>query len=283
MSKHKIYLQTLENISALYDKNEGAAITHLLFEKIAEIQQVTNIQNITYDPTTLEFIDTQVAALKNHQPIQYVLGEAWFYNRKYIVNPDVLIPRPETEELVDWIVKENTHQSNLQIIDIGSGSGCIAISLALAFQNCRVKAIDVSNEAIAVIEKNALGLKANNLETFSLNFLDDSNWNGFERFDIIVSNPPYIPENETGTLDKHVLDWEPGLALFVPSKDPLLFYKKLADFGKFHLTNTGKIYMECHYLYAIASEKYFQEMGYETQLKKDMQGNERMLKAWLKN
>jgi len=219
-------------------------------------------------------------ALKKNIPLQYILGEAWFYDLKFYVNPHVLIPRPETEELADLIIKEN--KTAASILDIGTGSGCIAITLKNKLSQAQVFACDISKEALAIAEKNA---KANTAPVtfFEADVLSTEAFqkNNLNRFDVIVSNPPYIKESETPTLEKHVLDQEPHLALFVKGNDAIIFYKKIIDLCHEMLLAKGCLYFELNPLTADAVKDYAHASAlFETvALITDMSGNTRFLKA----
>lgn len=222
-----------------------------------------------------------------HKPVQYVLGEAWFMGYRFFVDENVLIPRPETEELVAFVVENiasttNISVAELNILDIGTGSGCIPVLLKKQFPQAKICSIDVCNAALQVAVKNAAALQAS-IHFIHLNFLEEANWQSMPVFDIIVSNPPYIPLTEKAALDKNVTAWEPGTALFVPDNDALLFYKKIAHFGKNHLAPGGKIFVETHQDYALTTKKMFEEKGYTALPKKDINGNDRMLMVWIEN
>jgi release factor glutamine methyltransferase len=193
------------------------------------------------------------------------------------VNESVLIPRPETEELVDWIRNENDLNKNLQILDIGTGSGCIAISLKHEFPFATVDAFDISNEALETARKNAAqnGLEVNFSEVDILNApAFDKKW------DIIVSNPPYVLENEKLQMHSNVLEYEPHLALFVPDNDPLLFYREIALFAKKQLNANGKLYFEINRAYGQATVDMLSELGFQhIELRKDISGNDRMVRG----
>jgi release factor glutamine methyltransferase len=218
--------------------------------------------------------------LLQHKPVQYVLGEAWFYNMKLKVNEQVLIPRPETEELVQLVL---THVAANQvaaptILDIGTGSGCIAIALMKNIPAAIVTAIDVSGEALLVAKENAID-QDTTIQFFQTDFLNEAQWPVLPTFDIIISNPPYIPINEKEKLDINVTAFEPHHALFVPDNAPLLFYEKIATFGKTHLNPGGKIFMETHEDYAQETADLFSPFYSEVAIKKDIFGKERMVVA----
>ena len=191
-----------------------------------------------------------ISRLNAHEPLQYILNEAWFYGRKFFVDPSVLIPRPETELLVEESIKYLESFRNCQprlrgqggrILDIGTGSGCIAISLALKFPNAHVTGIDISDKALTVAKRNATELKAN-VQFEQIDILKESNVMG--KFNLIVSNPPYISTLEKPSMAKNVVDYEPHLALFAPEKDPLIFYRAIAKASKALLTPNGVVLVE---------------------------------------
>lgn len=215
--------------------------------------------------------------LQRYEPIQYILGETEFEGMTFHTAPGVLIPRPETEELVDWI---STGEHPESLLDIGTGSGCIAISLSRKFPDTRVEAWDISDEALRIAEEN------NRLNHTSVCFKkrDVINYQPQEEdkatFDTIVSNPPYVTEKEKETMEKNVLDWEPATALFVPDNDPLRFYRAIARLGNRLLRTGGKLYFEINYLYAKEMQTMLMEEGYtHVIIKKDMFGKDRMISA----
>ena len=186
-----------------------------------------------------ERISDIVSRLRRHEPLQYIVGTALFHGHKFKVTPAVLIPRPETEQLVDLIVDENT-ASDLRVLDMGTGSGCIAISLARALKFAQVDAFDISQDALAVARENAADLKVK-VRLFQSDMLAPQ---PAARYDIIVSNPPYICWSERESMERNVLDYEPGQALFVPDNDPLLFYKAIAPYAAQSLERGGRLYLE---------------------------------------
>lgn len=285
LSLRMTYAQTeadlITSLQQLYDVDESATIANWVLEDITlhNRQQRRRLKTEIVSPEMLDQLETAKLELLQHKPVQYVLGYSWFCNMKFLVNEAVLIPRPETEELVEWIV--NRYKNNtvpLQVLDIGTGSGCIPITIKKMLPNAIVSSLDVSSEALQLAEKNA---EINNAEVlfFQINFLNETNWQLSGKYDVIVSNPPYIPIQEKASLNKNVTAWEPELALFVPDNDPLLFYKKIAGFGKIHLQNGGTLFMETHQDYAGAVKELFICNGYTTELKKDMHGNERMIRV----
>ena len=225
-----------------------------------------------------------VDRLRNHEPIQYILGETEFFGMPIIVNKQVLIPRPETEELVSWII-DDVDKKETTILDIGTGSGCIAISLAKKLNNAVVSAIDISNKAIEVAKKNAL-INNVNVEYSSvdvLNFEDklvlQDKWKS--KFDIIVSNPPYVRMQEKKLMQLNVIDHEPDIALFVEDDDPLLFYRRISELSRQYLKHNGTLYLEINEYLGVEMEKMLNEAGFKhVELKKDMFGKNRMIKCW---
>ena len=223
-----------------------------------------------------QFQDYRVA-LSAGKPVQYVLGEAWFAGLRFIVNEHTLIPRPETEELIEWI-KEIASSSPISILDIGTGSGCIPITLKKMFPDWHICAIDLSEEALSVARENARQ-QGVAIDFMQMDFLNEENWKKLPTFDIIVSNPPYIKVSESMSMAKHVLDHEPHLALFVPDEDALIFYKKIATFGSSHLHNPGLVFLEINQLLGDAVADTFSAEQYSAEVRKDVHGNDRMVKA----
>ena len=281
---YKNFQQQLQNI---YSNNEAAVITEWVFETVASIKRFDILklpdQQLNNETTCLP--DRQVQQLNNclhqllqHKPVQYVLGEAWFYKMKLKVNEQVLIPRPETEELVQWILETTASKKINTLLDIGTGSGCIAITLQKTMVGLNSTAIDVSENALAIAKENAAS--QNVLINFiQLDFLDEAVWKQLPLFDTIVSNPPYIPLAEKDMLDKNVTAWEPHSALFVPDSSPLLFYQKIAAFGLTHLNEGGNIFAELHENYAAQTAAVFSKYYSTVEIKKDISGKERMLMA----
>lgn len=225
----------------------------------------------------LDKIDKVVEELKKSRPVQYIFNEARFHGHDFYVDGSVLIPRPETEELVDIIVDENG-LSDLSVLDAGTGSGCIAISLALALKFPEVTAVDISEKALEVARRNAAALNARNIDFVCCDMLDMPVEVG--KYDIIVSNPPYIAESEKAGMDRNVLDYEPSGALFVPDDDPLRFYKALSRFGADALKPGGRLYFEINSRFPAEIKKMLDADGYvDVELLRDMQGLWRFARA----
>ncbi len=277
--QYRFFLQQLQTI---YTLNEATAITDWVFESLAGIKRFDIIKNPAQvlPASNTELLNSTLIALLQHKPVQYILGEAWFYNLKLKVNENVLIPRPETEELVELVLSKamNIKNTTPVLLDIGTGSGCIAIALKKNMPAAIVTAIDVSKEALQIAKENAANQNTN-IQFLETNFLDETQWPALPMFDIIISNPPYIPINEKEKLAINVTAFEPHQALFVPDNSPLLFYEKIAAFGKTHLTINGKIYMETHEDFATKTAALFSQFYKEVIIKTDIFGKERMVVA----
>ena len=224
----------------------------------------------------MKIYDAALVKLREGHPIQYVTGVSYFYNLKLKVNKDVLIPRPETEELVHLILSEKLPLES-RLLDIGTGSGCIAIALKKKRNDFLVQALDVSTEALRVgkinAEKNEVKVKF-----LQVDFLNELAWENFGLFDVIVSNPPYISRGEQAEMSTSALSFEPKMALFPASEDVLIFYRKIAEFAREHLAEGGKIYLECNEFNASEVLAIFKKKGYDkVDLRKDLQGKDRML------
>ncbi len=280
MTLNELYRLYLHDLKDIYPENEAADITKLVFESVAGISRADVIRNpekLLNEPLT-STLKKHLADLKTHQPVQYVIGEAWFYQMKFKVNPAVLIPRPETEELVTGVIEVLKDNPNAAVLDIGTGSGCIPIALKKNMPGAAITAIDVSKEALEVAKENAASHHTAILLK-QLDFLDEQAWNELGSYDIIVSNPPYIPLGEKALLDTNVTAFEPHTALFVPDNTPLIFYEKIAAFGKSHLKENGQVMMETHEDFAMQVLQLFSASGYDAAIIKDMSGKERMVVA----
>ncbi len=266
-------------LQGLYPDSEIKSFTYLIIEKLTGFSRTQIIvnKNTLFSLKQHHEIESFIEKLKRFIPIQYILEETEFYNLNFIVNDSVLIPRPETEELVDWIQKDNERNAMLSILDIGTGSGCIAISLKQQFPNACVDAFDISEKALETANRNA---KRNNLVVgFSIvDILKQPDIS--QKWDIIVSNPPYIPEAEKSEIHANVLDYEPHLALFVPTNNPLLFYREIGVFAQKHLKKNGKLYFEIHRDAGLSCVNLLKEKGFQNiELRKDISQNDRMIKA----
>jgi len=266
-------------LQGLYPDTEIKSFSNLIIEKVSGFSRTEIIvnKNTLFSVEQRHVIENFIEKLKEYVPIQYILGETEFFGLPFQVNESVLIPRPETEELVDWIRNENDRNANPSILDIGTGSGCIAISLKHEFTNATVDAFDISEKALETAQNNAT---LNKLEvTFSK--VDILNTPEMEqKWDIIVSNPPYVTELEKSEISPNVLDYEPHLALFVPDNDPLLFYRCIAIFAQQHLKPKGKLYFEINRQFGKATVDLLTAMGFgNVELRKDISGNDRMIRS----
>ena len=221
--------------------------------------------------------------LRKNEPIQYIRGAANFLSRPFYVAPGVLIPRPETEELVELIIHENELDAP-RVLDVGTGSGCIAVSLSLDIPHARVSAWDVSDEALDIARRNNAALSAA-VSFEKRDVFADADRQGMsdiqDVFDVIVSNPPYVTESEKEAMEPNVLDWEPGLALFVPDNDPLRFYRRIAALGRTLLAPDGKLYFEINRRYGVQTVSMLTDLGYRNpRVIKDISGNDRIVTAY---
>jgi release factor glutamine methyltransferase len=276
--------QFIQTLSPIYGEGEAESFFYLILEEKQQLKRI----DLALQPDLL-FSEGDVAVwnsileqLKLEIPIQYLLGKTSFYGLDFEVNKNVLIPRPETEELVDWIISNSQtigQSKNLRILDIGTGSGCIAISLAKNLPNAQVFAIDVSEKALATAKKNADSnevkvtfISQNILETFDLG----------QEFNIIVSNPPYVRNLEKQEIKKNVLDNEPHLALFVEDNDALIFYRKIAELAQKNLSTSGQLYFEINQYLGKEMISLLEELNFKNiDLRQDIYGNDRMILGFL--
>jgi release factor glutamine methyltransferase len=276
-----------KELDSIYGKEEVGSFFFLCTEHYLNLPRFQFVlqPEFTITKTEYDVFFKTLEDLKHQKPIQYILGETEFYGLPFKVNENVLIPRPETEELVDWILKSCSKQSKtsrLNILDIGTGSGCIAISLAKNLPDAKVYALDVSKEALEVAKHNA---ELNNVEiTFieanilnaSSRYLDFKNM----EFDVIISNPPYVRHLEKVEIQPNVLDNEPHLALFVENENPLQFYKAITDFAVDNLKQKGELFFEINQYLGEETKQLLIDINFEDiELRKDLNGNDRMLKG----
>ncbi len=277
----ELYRNFLLQLQGIYELSEAITITDWAFEKIASLKRSDILKKPTQqlNPSTIRSLNDALGELLEHKPIQYILGEAWFYNMKLKVNDQVLIPRPETEELVEWIIlNRKSKLTDPSMLDIGTGSGCIAIALKKNLVASKITAIDQSEKALVVAKRNAL-LHNTTIHFLQLNFLDESQWDKLPLFDVIISNPPYIPMKGKTGMAKNVVNFEPHTALFVPDENPFIFYEKIAAFGKTHLQLNGQIFVEINEHFAKEVFTIFKNNFTEVQIKRDLSGKERMIMA----
>jgi len=283
MTIHLAYQQLLARLYEIYDNREAANIADMVIEHVTGQRKIDRIvyKDLPVDEIQQSKLEKIVKELLGPRPVQYTIGEAWFMNMKLSVNESVLIPRPETEELVAWILEDikTSCKKEVSLIDIGTGSGCIPIAVRKKIPETAVSAIDISDEALQVARLNSIAQKVL-VDFLHVNFLDKKQWNQLGSYDVIVSNPPYIKQSEEAAMKENVLKYEPAIALFVPNDDALLFYKTIAKFSQTHLKQAGSVYVEINEALGDEVVNLFKEKGFnEVILKKDMQGKDRMVKA----
>ncbi|HNK61372.1 MAG TPA: peptide chain release factor N(5)-glutamine methyltransferase [Chitinophagaceae bacterium] len=274
------YLLT-NKLRIIYDESEATTIAEMVMENLTGSPRVERMKykHVELSKDETNKLNHYLERLLKNEPVQYILNEAWFGGFKFYVDENVLIPRPETDELVEWVITDCKFPiSELSILDIGTGSGCIPVTLKRRLRKAMVSACDISEAALKVAQKNSNTMNVD-IQFLCLDFLHPSNWPQLPEVDIIISNPPYIPIKDKSTIEANVLAYEPHTALFVTDDDPLLFYKAIAVFGKTHLKSSGVIYCEIHESMGDAVAKIFNANGYQCLLKQDMQEKTRMIKA----
>ncbi len=280
MQLRQLHRDFLNEVKLLYNEHEAMVITSMVFEAVLGVDKLTLAQNGA-DEILKEWqlaTEASLEQLRQHVPVQYVTGVAWFFGLHFKVNPAVLIPRPETEELVSHVISFCKANHTNSLLDIGTGSGCIPISIKKNLPALNVSAIDISLDALNTARANA-NKHAVEINWIQQDFLDRNAWQTFKLFDVIVSNPPYIPATEAGQLDKNVTAHEPHIALFVPDNNHLIFYENIALFASEHLSAAGKVFVECHEKYAQEVADLFDQRGFEAVVEKDFYEKERMVMA----
>lgn len=285
--KIKIYRnQFIQELTPIYDSGEAESFFYLILEERHQLKRIDLALNpdLSFSIEEIQLWNSILEQLKKELPIQYLLGKTSFYGLEFEVNENVLIPRPETEELVEWIIesqKSKVKSQKIKILDIGTGSGCIAISLAKNIPNAQVYAIDVSETALATAKKNAENndvnvtfISKNILEVITLSAVEGID----QQFDIIVSNPPYVRELEKREIKKNVLDNEPHLALFVDDNDALVFYRKIAELALQNLSPNGLLFFEINQYLGKETVDLLEKMNFKNiELRKDIYDNDRMI------
>lgn len=280
-----------DSLQGIQDEQEIESFFFILTEYLHNLKRVDVALNPNFELSEddVEKWNVILAELQLEKPIQYITGEAWFFGLRFEVNENTLIPRPETEELVDWILSSSItqHPTPLTILDIGTGSGCIPISLKANLPQANVSTIDVSEKALEVAKRNAElnkvevnFIQSNILEVEDLSQLQTPNFQLPASIDIIVSNPPYVRNLEKEEIKKNVLDYEPHLALFVEDTDALLFYRKIAQLALKNLSPNGLLFFEINQYLGEETVELLENLGFKNiELKKDMYGNDRMIKC----
>jgi release factor glutamine methyltransferase len=272
----------LASLTALYEDREAASICSLVMERLTGMQKGKRLLYKTdlFSDSQQDQFRNFLNDLETGRPVQYVLGEAWFGGLVFQVDENVLIPRPETEELAQWLLQDTLKaEPGLKVLDIGTGSGCIAVYLSSQRKNFSMVALDISQLALEIAKKNAAKY-ASPIEFLQIDIRDPKDWSSIPQVDLIISNPPYIPVKQRKILDKHVRDFEPGLALFVPDEDPILFYKVVGEYAIQRLKSGGAVFLEIHHDFAKEITEWYTTHGFTLELRKDSSGNNRMIKAW---
>lgn len=273
-----VFQDFVKDLAKVYSEREATNIVSIVFEDVFLCKNPNNQQNwSSKEENKLQEI---LPRLLQAEPWQYVVGEADFYGLKFSVDSAVLIPRPETEELVDWIIKEYRDQP-VKILDIGTGSGCIAVTLAKHLPKAQVYACDVSPEALQIAQQNAAKNQVN-IDFIQQNILDESKWSDLAKldFEVVVSNPPYITQAEQHKVGKNVLEHEPHLALFVDNEDPMQFYAAIAKFAHQNLQAQTSVFFELNEAYAKETEEVLSTYNFnEIMLRQDFFGRDRMLRG----
>jgi release factor glutamine methyltransferase len=325
MTVYEAQQQLQTALADLYDNREAANIADWVMEHVTGLRKIDRIMHkqSPLAPERADRLQEYTRQLLSHKPVQYVLHEAWFCGMPFYVDEHVLIPRPETEELVEWVLenarqwavgsgqRENARQkaegrgqrdvgnrqfptsrgrlaidnnpktpASLRILDIGTGSGCIPVSLKKKLPQAEVYACDVSEGALNVATRNAAEQQTP-IHFLQVDFLEPDSWLSLPEVDIIVSNPPYIPQSDKNTMLQNVLAYEPHLALFVPDNDALVFYDAIARFAQRTLSNHGCVFVEIHEDLGQKTKELFESKGFYAEVKKDFQGKDRMVKAVL--
>lgn len=274
-----------DKLSSLYPITEIDSFFYLLIEEYLGLQRIDLIMNADHivEVAKLNVLNDALTRLKQHEPIQYIIGSTEFFGLPFLVNRNTLIPRPETEELVEWVLNEIDNlgftDKKLSILDIGTGSGCIPISLKKKLPKIQVSAIDISKKALDIASQNAL-LNQVEIEWIQQDILTSNALTN--SFNIIISNPPYVRELEKNRMQKNVLDFEPSSALYVDDSDPLIFYQKIAELAKTHLFSEGLLFFEINEYLGEETMRIIKNKGFSSvEIKNDIFGKQRMICARL--
>jgi release factor glutamine methyltransferase len=262
--------QLISSLGTIYDDREASSIASLVMEKLTGASKSLRvIHKLNEVPEEQEILFRKwFEELMLNRPVQYVLGEAWFSGLRFYVDERVLIPRPETEELVAWVLEdlEPLLTEDFKILDIGTGTGCIPVSIGKKRKDLRLLACDFSIPALEVARKNSQDNQVP-IEFIYADMLSNSSWDLIPAINMIISNPPYIPGQQRAVLDKHVRNFEPAIALFVPDEDPIVFYKQIGLLAKKKLIGGGKVFLETHHDYSKAVVTWYKENGFTVELR----------------
>ncbi|WP_448529599.1 peptide chain release factor N(5)-glutamine methyltransferase [Raineya sp.] len=275
MSVKKILFEVKERLNAYFSPSEADFLAFILLEKVTQLSKTQILLNtaFTFTQAQQELLENNLQRIIAQEPWQYVVGEIDFLGSKLKVNSAVLVPRPETEEWVQKLIQKHKNQNFRHILEIGTGSGCIAITLAKAFPDAELTALDISQEAINLAFQNSLNNKV------GINFLhlDFLTWQTSDSWDLVVSNPPYICESEKKQMQTNVLAYEPSQALFVPDENPLLFYEKIAKLAQNHLSERGWLYVEINERFGTEVKALFEQYGLQNVIiQQDFAGKDRV-------
>ncbi len=272
--------QITTSLKSVYEEREASTIGSWLIEDLFELtyHQIHWNEKIEWSEERQQIVDNAISRLKNHEPLQYITGRAAFFGFTFNVSSDTLVPRPETEELVDLIIQENQTKSTCKILDIGTGTGCIPISLDKKLTQAHVSAIDISEGALKIARQNNEQLQAH--VSFYQQDILTTDLSDFEKFDVIVSNPPYIRNLEKELMSENVLNYEPHLALFVENDTPLLFYERITFLASQSLVKGGKLYFEINEAFGKETAQVLIDVGFEgVEIIQDLQGKDRVVKG----
>jgi release factor glutamine methyltransferase len=272
-----------KKLQEIYEPRESANISDWVMEDITGMHRIDRIiqQQALLSAEQFEIFTLYSSRLLNGMPVQYVTGYAWFMGSRFCVNENVLIPRPETEELVHWALEDplvkGKSSSPLIVLDIGTGSGCIPVMMKKKLPTAEVHSMEISDGALDIARKNA-GDHLADIHFHTGNFLDPGTWDDLPDTDLLISNPPYIPLRDKDTIARNVVNFEPHLAIFVSDSDPLIFYRAITGFAEKKLKNNGSIFVELDEEQGRALKKLMEKSGFRVEEKKDMQGRFRMMK-----
>lgn len=275
--------QAIKKLEELYGEREAKQTVDILLEDLLQLNRAVMLAQhdriLTIDEQ--EQLQQAVDRVMHNEPVQYITGQVNFYGLNLSVNPSVLIPRPETEELVEWVLNEHNTNETISLLDVGSGSGCIPLALKNKRPDWNITSIDASSNALKTAKTNAEQLNLN-VNFMHLDFLAEETWKPMGKINLLVSNPPYITVSEFEALEPNVKHHEPEMALVAPGEDPFIFYRKLAHFGKQKLVKNGQVYLELNAEHAATIRDIFIQQGYsDVMVQRDMQGKDRMLRATL--
>ena len=267
-----------DTLAGEYPKEEVGSFFNLLLEEFTGLTRLDLALNPQreLDQEQIKKLEQALSRLQKHEPIQYITGHTEFFGLTFRVNKNVLIPRPETEELVQWVLEDMDASEGIKILDVGTGSGCIAISVAKNLPQAKVSALDVSKEALKVARANAERNKVS-IKFLQMDILNTESLP--EQFDVIISNPPYVRELEKQEMQRNVLEHEPETALYVKDEDPLIFYRQISKLAANNLKPGGKLYFEINQYLGKETEALLTEKNFQTRLKKDIFGVDRMLRG----